>query len=468
METILGKIVADKCIWVEERKKQQPLETFKHKLEPSDRRFFDALSTKQTAFIMECKKASPSKGLIRKDFNLEEIAHSYAPYASAVSVLCDEKYFQGSFDFLPIVRDIVPCPVLCKDFMVDPYQIYLARHYGADAILLMLSVLNDNEYRMMAEVANSLNLGILTETSNQQEMDRAVALGAEVIGINNRDLRDLSIDLNRTRELAPQIPSTSVAISESGIYTHAEVKELSSFVGGFLIGSSLMGETNLEQAVKAMALGQNKVCGLTREEDAQHALSCGAIFGGLIFALGSKRTVSIEQAQAVQSGAELNYVGVFQNQSQEQISQVAKQLNLHAVQLHGDEDQAYIDALKPQLAKDTQVWKAVAIDEEKAQLLAGLEETTPEQLFSIQADRYVLDTKVGNQSGGTGKTFDWSLLANWDKSKIMLAGGITPENAQQASQVGCIGLDINSGVESAPGIKDAHKLQQAFIALREY
>ncbi|HAS98939.1 MAG TPA: bifunctional indole-3-glycerol phosphate synthase/phosphoribosylanthranilate isomerase, partial [Pantoea agglomerans] len=203
--TVLEKIVQDKAIWVEARQQQQPLSTFQNSIEPASRHFYDALQGARTAFILECKKASPSKGIIREDFDPAAIAGVYRHYASAVSVLTDEKYFQGDFAFLPIVSAAITQPVLCKDFIIDPYQIYLARYYQADAILLMLSVLDDEQYRQLAAVAHSLKMGILTEVSNEEELERAIALQAKVVGINNRDLRDLSIDLNRTRQLAPRL-----------------------------------------------------------------------------------------------------------------------------------------------------------------------------------------------------------------------------------------------------------------------
>ena len=165
-------------------------------------------------------------------------------------MLTDEKYFQGSFDFLPIVSQIAPQPILCKDFIIDPYQIYLARYYQADACLLMLSVLDDEQYRQLAAVAHSLEMGVLTEVSNEEELERAIALGAKVVGINNRDLRDLSIDLNRTRELAPKLGHNVTVISESGINTYAQVRELSHFTNGFLIGSALMAHDDLNAAVR--------------------------------------------------------------------------------------------------------------------------------------------------------------------------------------------------------------------------
>ncbi|MDN5971343.1 MAG: bifunctional indole-3-glycerol phosphate synthase/phosphoribosylanthranilate isomerase, partial [Enterobacterales bacterium] len=197
-ETVLNRIVRDKAVWVEARQSQQPLESFRGSIEPSSRSFYDALAGNRTAFILECKKASPSKGVIRENFNPVEIATLYRDFAAAISVLTDEKYFQGDFDYLRQVSSTVHQPVLCKDFVISEYQIYLARHYQADAILLMLSVLDDEQYQHLAAVAHSLNMGVLTEASNEEELDRAIVLKAKVVGINNRDLRDLSIDLNRT------------------------------------------------------------------------------------------------------------------------------------------------------------------------------------------------------------------------------------------------------------------------------
>ena len=346
MQTVLAKIVADKAIWVEARKQQQPLASFQNEVQPSTRHFYDALQGARTAFILECKKASPSKGVIRDDFDPARIAAIYKHYASAISVLTDEKYFQGSFDFLPIVSQIAPQPILCKDFIIDPYQIYLARYYQADACLLMLSVLDDDQYRQLAAVAHSLEMGVLTEVSNEEEQERAIALGAKVVGINNRDLRDLSIDLNRTRELAPKLGHNVTVISESGINTYAQVRELSHFANGFLIGSALMAHDDLHAAVRRVLLGENKVCGLTRGQDAKAAYDAGAIYGGLIFVATSPRCVNVEQAQEVMAAAPLQYVGVFRNHDIADVVDKAKVLSLAAVQLHGNEEQLYIDTLR--------------------------------------------------------------------------------------------------------------------------
>lgn len=451
-ETVLHKIVQDKAVWVEARKAQQPLASFQNDIEPATRSFYDALQGARTAFILECKKASPSKGVIREDFDPAAIAAVYRHYASAVSVLTDEKYFHGSFDFLPIVSAALTQPVLCKDFIIDPWQIYLARYYQADAILLMLSVLDDAAYRQLAAVAHSLKMGVLTEVSNEEELERAIALEAKVVGINNRDLRDLSIDLNRTRQLAPRLSHGVTVISESGIDSYAHIRELSHFANGFLIGSALMGEADLNSAVRRVLLGDNKVCGLTRAEDARAAYEAGAMYGGIIFAAGSPRQVDIDQARSVITGAPLRYVGVFRNAAVSDVVTKACELQLAAVQLHGDEDRAYVAELRQALPAPIKIWKAMSI-----------KSALPARDWP-HVDRYVFD----NGTGGSGERFDWSLLKDQDLSNVLLAGGLGADNSVEAAQLGCAGLDFNSGVERTPGIKESSKIAAVFRTLRAY
>ncbi|BDH45658.1 bifunctional indole-3-glycerol phosphate synthase/phosphoribosylanthranilate isomerase [Salmonella enterica subsp. enterica serovar Choleraesuis] len=451
-DTVLAKIVADKAVWVAARKQQQPLASFQNEIVPSERSFYHALEGSRTAFILECKKASPSKGLIREDFDPVKIASVYRNYASAISVLTDEKYFQGNFEFLPLVSKTVTQPVLCKDFIIEPYQIYLARFYQADACLLMLSVLDDEQYRQLAAVAHSLNMGVLTEVSNEEELVRAIDLGARVVGINNRNLRDLSIDLNRTRTMAPRLGHGVTVISESGINSYRDVRELSHFANGFLIGSALMGSDDLEAAVRRVILGENKVCGLTRPQDAAAARNEGAVYGGLIFVAGSPREIDEAQARAIMAAAPLHYVGVFRDAPTATVAALAQRLGLSAVQLHGHENQSYIDALREVLPPSVAIWKALSVGN-----------SLPARDLR-HVDRYLLD----NGQGGSGQSFDWSLLAGQNLDNVMLAGGLSADNCVEAAKAGCCGLDFNSGVESAPGIKDANKLAAVFRTLRAY
>ena len=229
-------------------------------LERSQRSFAAALRTRsgqgrspQPALIMECKAASPSRGTIRSDYDPASLAAQYAPYAAAVSVLTEPDRFNGSFDDLAAVREVVDVPVLCKDFIVDEVQVLAARSLGADAVLLMLSVVPDDVYRELAELAHSLGMDVLTEVSTPQEMHRASALGAEVIGINNRDLRTLETDLARTEEMAPLAPAGVVLVGESGVGAAEDVRRLSGLVDALLVGSSLSGAPDPAEAARELA-----------------------------------------------------------------------------------------------------------------------------------------------------------------------------------------------------------------------
>ena len=477
MANILEKIVIDKHEAVAALKQKLPLADFIDQLVPSQKDFYAALrrtpEKPEAGFILECKKASPSKGLIRTDFDVKSICQIYDKYAAAISVLTDEKYFQGHYDYLKIVTDTVKCPVINKDFFIEPYQVYLARYYGADAILLMLSVLDDAQYRELAAIAEKYNLAVLTEISTEEERDRAITLGAKLIGINNRNLRDLSTDIARTFDFAPNLPDDRIIISESGIYTNAQVRELAPAVDGFLVGSSVMGEEDIDLACRQLIYGHNKVCGLTTLEQATAAAEAGAEFGGFIFAEKSPRFVTSAQAQSIveqskinaQSASQLNssqlkFVGVFVNHDVNEIVTLVENLDLYAVQLHGQETQATIEqlqALFKQKKIACQIWKALAVTE-----------NIPD--FTVTADHYVLDGK----NAGSGKAFGWQALAQstQDLSTCFLAGGLNSDNIIPAIthmvEQDLFGLDINSGVESSPGVKCSAKINEVFAKIRNY
>ena len=215
-----------------------------------------------------------------------------------------------------------------------------------------------------------------------------------------------------------------------------------------------MGNQDLNNAVRSVIFGENKVCGLTRTQDVKIVYENGALYGGLIFVEHSKRCVSLRQAQELVTAAPLRFVGVFQNQEIDFIVKIANQLQLYAVQLHGAETEAFITALRQQLPKNTQIWKAISVNTEA--------QSTVDFTDDLNVDRYIFDSQTANQQGGTGKTFDWSLIPENLKHKIILAGGISPNNVEQAIAQGCLGLDLNSGVESSAGVKDQEKVRLVF------
>lgn len=470
-KNVLEQIVDDKKLEIAQRKISFPLSKFIDSLTPCKKDFFAALAAPNASFILECKKASPSKGLIRENFDLDEIIEAYAPHASCLSVLTDEKYFQGKFEYLNYITARVSQPVINKDFFVDEYQIYLARYYNADAVLLMLSILSDEAFTTLSALTHKLGMHVLTEVSNEEEVQRALALNANIIGINNRNLRDLSTDLATTERLVPLIKKDGfdgVILSESGIYKHSEVQRLSPLVDGFLVGSALMAEANLINAVEKLIFGEVKICGINSVENARKVMATPASYMGLIFATKSPRYVSLERAMEIANLAtSKKRVGVFLDNPIEVVADYARKLTLAAVQLHGNESDEYMQTLRHLLPESCEIWAVESVLQTQVDLTAFIAHTLAPKLEV--ADKVLLDCKIGDQVGGTGATFNWRLLEDVpQKHKLILAGGLAPSNIQAARKTQVAILDVNSGVEESPAEKSESKLSSLFASLREY
>ena len=249
MHDILKKINADKREHIERCKAKTPLAHIKSKLADmphQPRGFHSALQKKaengEIALIAEIKKASPSKGLIRADFDPPELAKAYLQGgAAALSVLTDTPYFQGCNDDLQRVRASSPLPLLRKDFMLDIYQIYEAALIGADCVLLILAALEKAQAQELEQAAHELGLDVLLEVHGEDELAQALSLQSPLIGVNNRNLKTLKMDLSIGQTLLPQIPQNRFAISESGLYSHDDILTMQKFgAKAFLIGESLM------------------------------------------------------------------------------------------------------------------------------------------------------------------------------------------------------------------------------------
>jgi indole-3-glycerol phosphate synthase/phosphoribosylanthranilate isomerase len=414
-----------------------------------------ALQRGHPGFILEIKFASPSAGVIRPGEDLEPVLASYGRHADAVSVLTNERFFGGSLGRLAKVRKRLTQPLLCKDFILEPFQVAEARVHGADAILLILAAIDDAAWRCCAALARTLGMEVLTEVHNAAEVARAVALGASIIGINNRDLRTLHVDLNTTPRLASMVPSDRIVVAESGIAGRDDVVSLRPHANAFLVGSALMGHPDLDLATRHLIYGRTKVCGLTRAADARAALESGATHGGLVFAAGSPRRVTLAQAEQVCRSAPLEWVGVFADQPLETIARVSAQLALAAVQLHGEEAPEYVAALRSRLPAGCAVWKAVRVKDR----IPLLQETG--------ADRLLLDGWSAGRLGGAGRPWDWSLLEHHaERTEVIVAGGLGADNVSGAAALGSWGLDLSSGVESEPGHKDPARLHEFFAARR--
>jgi indole-3-glycerol phosphate synthase/phosphoribosylanthranilate isomerase len=445
-EGLLGEIATAKRAELAARYDGISLDALRSCAEPTSRSLAEAMAQDGARFILEIKKASPSGGTIRPHADVARIARGYAGVADALSVLCDRPYFGGSLDDLRAARRAFDGPILAKDFFLDRRQVAEARIAGADAILVILSLLDDQAARAMIAEAARFGMDALVEVHDEGEMRRALALGARLIGINNRDLRDLSVDLGTTERLARLTPDR-VLVSESGISDRADVESLSGSVDGFLVGSSLMRTSNPALAARELVFGRVKLCGLNRPGD--FAPAQAATHAGLVFVPESPRAVSLGQALRL-APLHPRPVGVFRNAPVEQVVEAALLLGLAAVQLHGDEDEPYVLALKTRLPAACEVWKAMQVGRSAP---GGFD----------AADRLLFDSGAG----ATGKTFDWSLVRGHPRRPgAVIAGGIGAHNARAAQRLGAYAIDAGSALDDAPGRKSPGKIAALFDALR--
>ncbi len=240
---MLNKIIAQKRDEVKQRRQSVPLSVLKERIAHRGVAldFAAALSGEQIRLIAEVKRASPSRGLLCPDFEPVTLATRYAQGgAAAISVLTEENYFGGSLDHLQAIREAVKLPLLRKDFIFDPYQVYEAAAYGADALLLIVAILSQEQLSELLSLSHGLGLECLVEVHNEAEVGRALNSGAKVIGINNRDLRTFDVDINTTRRLRPLLPRGQIVVSESGIRSRQDIKKLKEWrVSAVLIGEAL-------------------------------------------------------------------------------------------------------------------------------------------------------------------------------------------------------------------------------------
>ena len=258
-ERILDEIVADNKRELEARKRSLPLDELQRVAleQPPPLDFASALRGDHIQLIAEVKKASPSKGVIRADFNPVEIARTYAGNgASAISVLTEPKYFQGSLNYLKDIREALGdkrVPLLRKDFLFDPYQVYEARAYGTDSLLLIVAVLTLEKLKELLRLSHRLQMQCLVEVHNEAELEIALNSEAGIIGINNRDLTTFDVDLATTGRLRPLIPADRIVVSESGIKDHSDMEKLGQWgVDAVLIGESMMAADNIVAKMKEL------------------------------------------------------------------------------------------------------------------------------------------------------------------------------------------------------------------------
>lgn len=496
---ILDRIVESTKHRVAAEKLEQPLEDVKAAALalPSDTGFpFEAALRQQDFnFICEVKKASPSKGIIAEHFPYLEIAKEYElAGAAAISVLTEPEFFKGSKQYLQEIAAAVNIPVLRKDFIIDEYQIYQAKIWGASAILLICACLDVSALTRFRQLADSLGLSALVEAHDAEEVQMAIDCGARIIGVNNRNLKDFTVDVNNSVRLRNLVDDDVIFVSESGLETPEDIQVLrDNNIGVALMGESFMRAPNKIEKL-AYLYGSIyykpavKICGISKIETIPAIVEAKPDYMGLVFA-PSKRQVSVEQAKElilelrrkeydyielatklwhstvsfegnhdlVNNGTHtvsiaepptakcIQTVGVFVNETIENIVSAVDIAGLDVVQLHGDEDETFIQVLKEKITAD--IWKAVQVcnaDDAKAWL-------------DSVADMLLFDAYHEDERGGTGHSFDWTSLDTVERP-FMLAGGIDATNVARAIRtVRSYGIDISSGVE-IEGRKDAQQI----------
>ena len=471
---ILDKIVEATKIRVAKEKEVETPEAVKAAALalPSDTGFpFEAALRQQDFnFICEVKKASPSKGIIAEHFPYLDIAKEYeVAGAAAISVLTEPDFFKGDKKYLQEIASTVKIPVLRKDFIIDEYQIYQAKVWGASAILLICACLDVPTLTKFRELADSLGLSSLVEAHDGKEVQMAIDCGARIIGVNNRNLKDFTVDVQNSVRLRNLVQDDVIFVSESGLETPEDIQVLRDNN----IGVALMGETFMRSPNKVEKLAylygptnytpKVKMCGISKVETISAVVEAKPDYMGLVFA-PSKRQVTVDQAKTLveelhkqytkrynngteqSNNDEIKTVGVFVNETLDNLVTIAKETNLDAVQLHGDEDEAFIQSLKERT--NVEVWKAV-------QIRSAVDAET---WIDSSADMLLFDAYHKDERGGTGEVFDWSCLDEFERP-FMLAGGIDCTNVARAIRtVRPYGIDISSGIETA-GVKDDEKIK---------
>ena len=254
--TILDKIVSEKKQDVEYKKRSRPVPALKERIagNAATRDFTRALSGAGLKLIAEVKKASPSRGVLCADFDPLALASTYARNgAAAISVLTEVNHFQGSLEYLAMIRKEVDIPILRKDFIFDEYQVYETAAFGADALLLITAILDREQLEGLLALSRDIGLACLVEVHNENEVEKALLAGADIIGINNRDLNTFDVDIETTRRLRPLIPEGKIVVSESGINNRDDVIKLNSWgVNAILVGEALVTADDIPSRIKEL------------------------------------------------------------------------------------------------------------------------------------------------------------------------------------------------------------------------
>ncbi len=443
---ILMEIAAHKQVEIDAQKKQLPLSELIHDLKRSDRDFKSALGNRKSlSLIAEIKRSSPSENeIFTGDFEAGAIAELYEQNgADAISVLTDEKYFNGSLENLRLARDATKTtPLLFKDFIVDEYQVYLARYSGADAILLIAAILSEDQIKQYSAKAGSLGMDVLLEVHNMAELEMALHVEAEIIGINNRDLHTFQIDTKTFLSLYHRIPKNIKVVAESG-YTTTNANLIQGHANAALVGTTIMKSPDMAGAIRKIKAPEKqfKACGIRTIEDAQYCEENNIEFVGLNFVPTSKRRIDVSTAREITSSLVSTVsVGVFQNQALDEIHEIAASTGLDFVQLSGDETPEYCRQVNYPVIKTLKLQDVDMIDS-----------------YSEVVEMLIID----GATPGSGRGYDYSQLKSVTSSiPVLIAGGVSQDNVGEILQAlpGAAGVDAATGIETV-GVVDQAKIQ---------
>ncbi len=420
--------------------------------------FYDALKKDGLSIIGEFKKASPSHGKMNSKIDLASRIKCYNAAVDAISCLTEEDYFNGGVDYLKQIRAMTQLPIIRKDFIIDEYQVYEAKVIGADAILLIAAILDDEKFKQLYDLAYSLGLDVLCEVHDENEMLRMINLNVKIIGINNRNLKTFEVSLETTKRLAAMAPKGTVLVSESGVLNNDDIRVLKlSGADALLIGTAFMEAENPEELAlewkkiynERQGIGTKvKICGITSVKEAEYLNTYKADYAGMvIFYEKSKRNIDIVQAKSIIAALDNNIksVAVVVSPDIEQ-AEAVKEAGFDYIQIHGGLEEEVYENIKMPIIRAVNI-NAAENPNQKAQKIE-------QDLTNILKKDKICAVLLDSKTPGSGNTFDWNIaaaarqLALESGKKFWLAGGLDKDNVGEAIKIVSPDVvDTSSGVE---------------------
>lgn len=420
--------------------------------------FYDALKKDGLSIIGEFKKASPSHGKMNSKIDLVSRIKCYNAAVDAISCLTEEDYFNGGVDYLKQIREMTQLPIIRKDFIIDEYQVYEAKVIGADAILLIAAILDDEQFKYLYDLAYSLGIDVLCEVHDEKEMLRMINFNVKIIGINNRNLKTFEVSLETTKKLAAMAPEGTVLVSESGVLNGDDIRVLRlSGADALLIGTAFMEAENPQELALEWKKIYNerqgngvevKICGITSVEEAEYLNTYKADYAGMVlFYEKSKRNIDIAQAKSIIEALDDNIksVAVVVSPSTEQ-AEAIREAGFDYIQIHGELTESVYESIKMPIIR------AVNINGTENVMNEG--QKTEQDLTEVLKKDKICAVLFDSKTPGSGNTFDWGVAAKARQvvaasgKKFWLAGGLDKDNVGEAIvTVSPDVADTSSGVE---------------------